>query len=721
MNIVIQAVDQASQVIENIGKKGAEAGSWLEKNWVAVGAAAAGAGIGLEAMARQQAPLTEQTRKLAAAMGMAEGDVRNLAKSVAGAGDPLNEVLRVMELGRQQGIESAEALKTYAEFWDTVGDATGESAAVLAEAGTALRVMGIAAGEEGEALGALGFVQRETTGTVGEFLQMLQRVGPDLGNMGMSIDDTAAVLGILEREMGLTGRVARTELTQAIQAAEGDMGKLFETLGITSAQFEEYRGKVATSSGVIEENAAIHEESYTIMQRLQHAASELTYGYGDLIGMVGNLSPVLMATGPLLKGLFTAKKYLTKEAIANAKAMTAAKIAMIKSAAGAKIAAAGKLIMAKASGVASIAMKGFGIAMKIALGPIGLIALAIAGLIAIGILLYKNWDKVVAFLGDAWDWLKERISAAWEGIKNFFSGIWEWLKGFFAEWGPAILTIVAPFIGLPLLIWQHWDKIKGWLAGLWDTISTTVSDAWNGIIEFFGTLPGRIWEWLSGIIGRFLEWRNNIVTQAREAVLGLIARFIEHISTFPSRIWTWLLNIIGRFITWRNDIVGRARDAAVSLADGFIHFIRDLPTRVRNILWQVLDRIRDWAGMLWDRAKTAAANLWEGFKRGIGLSSPSYLERAIDAIAERSHRLPEEMAGDFQKLQRLKMPEFAAPQVAMAGAMPAEATAATNAMNITGPLVVVQNMVVRSAEDIENISRQLHRHIQAGVRARGGR
>ena len=36
-----------------------------------------------------------------------------------------------------------------------------------------------------------------------------------------------------------------------------------------------------------------------------------------------------------------------------------------------------------------------------------------------------------------------------------------------------------------------------------------------------------------------------------------------------------------------------------------------------------------------------------------------------------------------------------------------------------GPLVTVQNMTVRSDADIEAISRQLHRHIQAGVGARG--
>lgn len=38
--------------------------------------------------------------------------------------------------------------------------------------------------------------------------------------------------------------------------------------------------------------------------------------------------------------------------------------------------------------------------------PIGIVILAIAGLIAIGVLLYKNWDKVSAFLADSWTMVK---------------------------------------------------------------------------------------------------------------------------------------------------------------------------------------------------------------------------------------------------------------------------------------------------------------------------
>jgi len=311
IDIIVSAKDKASAVLESVGKKGSQAGGWLEKNWIKVGVATAAVGAGMEALARKQAPLTEQTRKLSASLEMQEEELRELAIATSNVTFPLEDVLDLMELGRQQGIKSAEALEEYSTFWDMVGDATGENAVALGEAGIALRAVGIAAGEEGEALESFGYISQETTGSVREFLTFLQRTGPELRDLGIDINDSAALLGLLEQELGMSGRVARTEFRTAVTESNGDLDKMFEILGVTTEQFEKYRAKVSESSGVIERNAGIHAESYTVIQKLQHWTSELTYKYGDLIQSASALTPVLIALGPIIKGLTVAKTALT--------------------------------------------------------------------------------------------------------------------------------------------------------------------------------------------------------------------------------------------------------------------------------------------------------------------------------------------------------------------------------------------------------------------------
>ena len=73
---------------------------------------------------------------------------------------------------------------------------------------------------------------------------------------------------------------------------------------------------------------------------------------------------------------------------------------------------AGKLAMAISA--ISSAMALFGVTTTIALGPLALIVAAIAAVIAIGVLLYKNWDEIKARLVG----LKNGMVKVWTGIKT---------------------------------------------------------------------------------------------------------------------------------------------------------------------------------------------------------------------------------------------------------------------------------------------------------------
>ena len=81
----------------------------------------------------------------------------------------------------------------------------------------------------------------------------------------------------------------------------------------------------------------------------------------------------------------------------------------------------------KAAGI--LGTVGGGIAKVAAsLGPHGLLAAAvIAGTVAVGTAVVKNWDKVKEAVGNAWSWIKEKASGLWDGMKsiggNLMSGL----------------------------------------------------------------------------------------------------------------------------------------------------------------------------------------------------------------------------------------------------------------------------------------------------------
>lgn len=294
---------QASDTAEEIEQSVSGSAAAFDKYGTAIGAAITGAGAALEGFNRSQ----QDTRFVAARAGNAIGEstdaIVGLAVEVHDATRDLGEMVEMMETGAQQGLTSGQALQDYAVFWDTVGDATGESAGSLADASVALRAVGIAAGQEGQALDAFGFIAQETTGSVGEFLKFLERTGPELGDMGINIDQAAALLGILEQEFGMSGRTARQEFRSAVGESDGTLGGLLETLGVGEETFAAYTDQVAASSDVIADNAAAFKESRTTMQELQAWLDATMLKFSGVGEAVEIASGPLMAAGGLIVGL----------------------------------------------------------------------------------------------------------------------------------------------------------------------------------------------------------------------------------------------------------------------------------------------------------------------------------------------------------------------------------------------------------------------------------
>ena len=71
------------------------------------------------------------------------------------------------------------------------------------------------------------------------------------------------------------------------------------------------------------------------------------------------------------------------------------------------------------------ALGAFGITLHLALGPIALVTLAIAGLVAAGILLWKNWDKVRFWLEMTWTDIKILFL---KGVQNILDSLSQFTK-----------------------------------------------------------------------------------------------------------------------------------------------------------------------------------------------------------------------------------------------------------------------------------------------------
>lgn len=188
-------------------------------------------------------------------------------------------------------------------------------------------------------------------------------------------------------------------------------------------------------------------------------------------------------------------------------------------------------------------------AMTFAMGPIGLIAIAITGLIAIGIALWKNWDKVAGFAKTAWNKIKTTVV-------DVANKIWDFLK----KWGLLIVGILFPIAGIVLAIVKWRDQILNILKLAWEAIKNFMKDwglfilglifppaliagvilKWGDTIkEKIGDLVSKIWDAIKSVA----EVINKPFKMAAEWIAGNVDNIAGFFVSLPSKIWDAIKDI----------------------------------------------------------------------------------------------------------------------------------------------------------------------------------
>jgi methyl-accepting chemotaxis protein len=178
-----------------------------------------------------------------------------------------------------------------------------------------------------------------------------------------------------------------------------------------------------------------------------------------------------------------------------------------------------KYAQAAATSVAAAAQWVLNAAMIAGLAPVLLVVAAIIGLVAVGVLLWKNWDVVSAALGRGFDWIKSKALLAFNWIR--------------ANW-PLLLAILAGPIGLAVLaIQRHWSSITAAFNSGVNTAKTVL----GSLRDFVNTAVGKITGWLDDIsdaLGDIGDAAEDAVSAVKTAINGLV---------------TWLTNKVGSVST----------------------------------------------------------------------------------------------------------------------------------------------------------------------------
>lgn len=262
------------------------------------------------------------------------------------------------------------------------------------------------------------------------------------------------------------------------------------------------------------------------------------------------------------------------------------------------LATAAEFAHSVAAGVATAATWAFNAALAVLTSPITWVIAAIAALIAIGVLLYQNWDTVVEFAKTAWQGLCDFISGICQAIGEFFSGLWtklqeifepigQWFGEKFQQAWDAIVNIFTP---IGSWFGQRWADVTSALANIGAWFTDMFQKAWTGLTNIFSKLGswfGERWNDVTSVLANVSSWFGNMFTSAYNAVKNAFSS----IGGFFSGVWSTVQSIFVNAGQKVGSAVGGAFKSAVNavlgtienVVNGFIGMINGVLGVVRNL------------------------------------------------------------------------------------------------------------------------------------------
>lgn len=459
---------------------------------------------------------------------------------------------------------------------------------------------------------AYGFAQDQIISTT-------KMLGDVSAGLSIPLGDTIYLFGTLRAQ----GRAYTKDLNQFTSRGIPILDQLAKQYGITTAEVFKFaeEGKIGfkdvetafqsmTNEGGMFFNLMKDQSKTTAGQisNLQDRVTLLSRDFGK------ELLPVLNKVINFLSNLLEAFKSMSPEVRS-----TIIVVLGIVAALGPVILILGALINAigliiGAVTAAGPVITGIGAALGAISLPVLAIIAGIAALIAVGYLLWQNWDMISAKATELFNILSFTISDLYNtyvlpiltAIGNTFTWLWE--------------SIIKPVIDQIVAYYQFWYNVLSWVWNnliypilyliaavflriffeIFTHIKTNLENAWN----FWKALFTAIWEWVKPwleVLAKFIgdTW-NWIVSKTKEA-------------------WNWIKENIVQPLT-------AAKNTASSIANGIFTYLSDKFNAALNMVRDVWQKLRDAIVKPFEEAKRKVEEIAQAIKNAADKINPFHRE-----------------------------------------------------------------------------------------------
>jgi TP901 family phage tail tape measure protein len=444
-----------------------------------VAMAAGGLTLAAGAAAKLGQEYQEATNIIAAGTGASGEQLEGLEQSFRDVWgtvpqDAATVAAAIADVNTEMGLED-EALEDVTKAFLDVSRAMDEEASPMIKAvADAMIAMGEPAENTEKFLDQLTTASQAVGVPMTELADTVVKFGPQLNELGLPLTDATALIANMEAK-GLDVGKMMPGLNTAIQKLAKE-GVTDITVGLQDA-IAEIQNAETDAEGM---GLAMDLFGAGAGIRFKDAIDKGGFAIADLVeamenseGKVKDLGETTLTMSEKFD-IMKNKVKLALSPIGNMATAIGPMVIMIPAlATGISAVAASTLVSTAATWLQTAAMA----ALNIAMGPVGLIILAIVAAVILAIVIFKNWDKIVDTFKKTWTIVWDKIQAVFKGvvdkIKSVFDSKFGWLLP-----GGALLKAL-------FLLRDNWDTI-------WSGMKAVVRAIANPIIGTINTVIGAV-------------------------------------------------------------------------------------------------------------------------------------------------------------------------------------------------------------------------------------